>query len=280
MTLLIDAGNTRIKFGWCFQDQPDQPLRTLAVLAEQLEQLAERLQAARAPLDQWRHAASPALGVNVAGAAVQESIQRAVEGLGVGPIHWLSSQRSACGVHNDYRRPEQLGTDRWAALVGLHAHTQDQGQLDRHPLILASFGTATTIDSLAPKHPDGSRRFPGGLILPGPSLMLQALAQNTAQLPLGGGQTCKFPQDTLAAIASGVAASQAGAVLRQWQVCLQHYGQAPKVYLSGGGLTLIQQEVQGLLDYATKNAGLAKDQCLILEAPVLSGLAQLISLYK
>src|SRR5690606_40571680 len=57
-------------------------------------------------------------------------------------------------------------------------------------LILASFGTATTIDTLVVKNTDTDPgnavhqyQFPGGLILPGPALMRTSLAENTAHLP-------------------------------------------------------------------------------------------------
>ncbi len=71
---------------------------------------------------------------------------------------------------------EQLGSDRLAAVAGayyrLHAtHT------DQHVLVLDA-GTAFTIEVL-----EGMQRYLGGLIAPGPQLMLQALHRNTAQLP-------------------------------------------------------------------------------------------------
>src|SRR5438552_2277587 len=69
--------------------------------------------------------------------------------------------------------PAQLGCDRFASLIGAHALFPGQ------PLIVATCGTATTVDALSA---DGL--FLGGMILPGLGLMASSLARNTAQLPL------------------------------------------------------------------------------------------------
>jgi len=31
---------------------------------------------------------------------------------------WIKAKRRECGVTNGYRQPDQLGPDRWAALIG------------------------------------------------------------------------------------------------------------------------------------------------------------------
>jgi hypothetical protein len=90
--------------------------------------------------------------------------------------YWAKSQSAQHGVRNLYERPpEQLGADRWAALIGARA-------LLGSTCLVVCAGTATTIDRL-----DASGLFRGGLILPGYDLMRAALAANTAQLPLAEG---------------------------------------------------------------------------------------------
>ena len=76
-------------------------------------------------------------------------------------------------------------------------------------LLIVTLGTATTVEAL---RADGD--YLGGLIAPGPALMLQSLAQGTAQLPTldattpTGGQA--FARSTSDAILRGCAAAQAG----------------------------------------------------------------------
>src|SRR5699024_10725 len=133
---------------------------------------------------------------------------------------------------------EQLGADRWLSMIGLAQHSRDADT----PLLLASFGTATTVDTLCPAALADRARlnvhdtqpagwvYEGGLIFPGPALMRSSLSANTAQLPPARGRITGFPCSTDQAIVSGIAAAQAGAVVRQWMAALQRYGVAPDVY--------------------------------------------------
>ena len=180
MILLIDAGNTRIKFGW-LNAQGEREPQALALAHDELE----------SRLPQWLSAQPEAMhhaiGVNVAGDAMAQTIQALLQPSSY-DIHWIRSTAAAAGVVNGYRNPAQLGPDRWLALIGLAAHTRQHAD---SPLLLAGFGTATTIDSLGPvmSSADGTavRRFHGGLILPGVVLMRSSLVTGTANLPLAQG---------------------------------------------------------------------------------------------
>ena len=136
--------------------------------------------------------------------------------------------------------------------------------------LLASFGTATTLDCVSA---DGV--FEGGAILPGPAMMRAALAAGTAALPLAQGPAVAFPLDTQQAITTGVAAAQAGAVLRQWLAALQRFGAAPRLYVTGGGWPEVQAETRRLLAHAAAAMNCAAPQPCLLDHPVLDGLARL-----
>lgn len=272
MTLLIDSGNTRIKLGWCHPLTGARESQPVSLHADQLDQLAVWLEAGQAPLQEFAcQKGVQALGVNVAGPQVQAQIDAAVCRLGLGPVRWLQAQEQVFGLHNDYEQASQLGADRWASLLGLsdllaHEYPAQQGAL------LISFGTATTIDLLGPAQ-DGIRHFLGGSILPGPSLMLASLKQNTAQLPEAHGQTAAFPRNTQAAISTGVAAAQAGAVLRQWEKGRQHLGHSPLIFVAGGGRALAQQELLEQLSSHCRLLTIEVPELHELETPALRGLA-------
>ena len=142
------------------------------------------------------------------------------------PLLWAKSRSAKHGVSNHYDNPEQLGDDRWSALVGARA-------LHAGPCLVVCAGTATTIDVL-----DAEGHFQGGLILPGVALMGRALAANTAQLPLAEGRFAGLPRNTMDAIASGCLHAQAGAVERMYEqvaalpgaVCLVSGGAAGQFY--------------------------------------------------
>ena len=212
MMIAIDAGNTRIKWGvhdgagWV--DQGVLATSDAAWLSE--------------AADEWPVGARVLL-CNVAGAAVGQTLARILERHHA-RLTFFHSSDAACGVRNAYERPGQLGADRWAALIGA------RGQTNNACLVVCA-GTATTLDWL-----DASGQFRGGAILPGFDLMRAALAQNTAQLPLGQPDEGEFraePRNTLDAIFSGCLHAQVGAVERMYAAMAGEAGAL--CLLTGGG---------------------------------------------
>ena len=115
---------------------------------------------------------------------------------------WVKAKRRECGVTNGYGRPDRLGADRWAALIGAWS-------ILRGPCLVVTAGTATTVDILR-----GDGRFVGGAIIPGLELMKRSLARNTAGLPLARGRFSAEPRNTADAIETGCLLAQAGAIER------------------------------------------------------------------
>ena len=209
----IDAGNTRIKWGvygdgrWI--DKGVVPTAEPGRLHEALRR--------------WPAGARVVI-CNVAGASVRDALGAALQET-FSDVLWFSATVAVCGVQSAYDVPEQLGADRWAALIGA------RGQTAAACLVVCA-GTATTVDLL-----DASGMFCGGLILPGFDLMRAALARDTAQLPLAEGEFQRLPRNTMDAIISGCVQAQAGAVERMFTaiagepdaVCLLTGGAAPRL---------------------------------------------------
>lgn len=209
MILLIDAGNTRVKWRLIRADDRRRILDEGGLEHERAADLA-RLST--------RHG-QPAqiVASNVAGADLAARITAA---LAPAHIHWLRSGTQCCGVRNLYDAPAQLGADRWAALIGArHLHP--------HACLVVTAGTATTVDLLA-----ANGDFLGGLILPGVELMQNALAHGTAQLTRAHGRFSARPRSTVDAIHSGCLQAQAGAVERMFR---QIADQPEALCLLGGG---------------------------------------------
>ncbi|TSH94229.1 type III pantothenate kinase [Verticiella sediminum] len=261
MTLLIDAGNTRVKLGWRDAQGRREP-RATAIARDTLGLALPGWLAALAPRVRG------ALGVNAAGAACAAQIDACLAEAGLAPVRWERARAHCAGLANQYRDPERLGADRWAALLGLAAGAASRPYRGM-VRVLATFGTATTIDTLTP-----DERFEGGLILPGVDLMLQSLAKGTADLPLAQGRPVAFPDHTDAAIVSGVMAAQAGALLRQWLAAGRRSEGVPaQLFVSGGAWHAVREEWQAL----AAAAGIAAEP-QVLDNPVLDGLAVLAGL--
>ncbi|HET8703093.1 type III pantothenate kinase [Castellaniella sp.] len=268
MILLIDAGNTRVKIAWLAAGTSRPCTPPLTLDHAELPGLAARLDFIPARI----------LGSNVAGHAVRDTLERACHDAWGLPVRWHDTRDGHDLLLNGYRQPAQLGIDRWLGLLGLLRHVRGEPAWQAGaPCILASFGTATTVDTLAwQAQPDGTRRaaFIGGLILPGAALMARSLSQGTAGLPLARGEPADFPADTDTAIASGIAAAQAGALLRQWRLAADAYpGTSPLLFVSGGDWPRVQGELQSALSRACPGGAAPLPHWL--DSPVLDGLASL-----
>lgn len=233
MLLLVDAGNTRIK--WALMDAGQATAATLgkwaasgSALREDLSRMAEALQ--RTCIDR-------VVISNVAGQPMREALERVVlriTGVKPVPISWFTAVSELAGIRNRYRDPAQLGCDRFAAMIGAHALFPGQ------PLIVATCGTATTVDAVSA---DGD--FLGGMILPGLGTMATSLAKNTAQLPEVPEYNVvsrPFADNTNDAIISGCIAAQVGAIERAvaaHAALLQEQASALQCILSGGAADMI-----------------------------------------
>jgi type III pantothenate kinase len=224
--LAIDVGNTRLK--WALYE--GRELRAHANLptvdATNVETLAREWQAL--PI-------TGAIASNVAGTAVADSIKNVMSKKNIEP-RFISSLSSQCGVTNNYENPHQLGTDRWAALIGAHQSSPATATATAtaSAKVVVMAGTALTIDALSA---DG--KFLGGIIVPGLGVMRQALHLRTAQLPLETGNFEPFPTNTLNAIASGAIDACVGAISRVRARLGELSANEPVVIASGGALSLL-----------------------------------------
>ncbi|MDO5666885.1 MAG: type III pantothenate kinase [Alcaligenaceae bacterium] len=267
--LLIDAGNTRVKFAYyeslssttSEQDQAAASLKFILTHAE-LAGLASHL----ASFDR-----KPALviGVNVAGPLVGDKIVEQLDmhcGDERYELHWLTSQPQLLHLINSYGDHRQLGADRWLAMLGLSVHQQ----LQQQPAMLVSFGTATTVDTVF------RNQFLGGLIFPGLQLMADSLARGTAQLPaIKWAQSmlpARFPASTAEALESGMIAAQVGAVLRQWSCVVERCELQPLVFYAGGAADYVIPELSRLLTAQASLHGFDTIELFPFEDPALAGL--------
>ncbi|MBI3480327.1 MAG: type III pantothenate kinase [Nitrosomonadales bacterium] len=207
MKLLIDAGNSRIK--WALIDE-DKWLRNGVVPVEQADQLPHFFAT--------QHDIQQIWASNVAGEKIAQQIGKIALALRC-PLHFVVAQHRQCGVHNRYTQAGQLGCDRWMALLAAW-------QLVQGACLVVNCGTATTIDTLS-----AQGEFLGGLILPGVELMQSSLVAATDQLKSARGAYAPYPLNSADALYSGAIQASCGAIERQY--LLLDDDKAP-VLLSGG----------------------------------------------
>jgi type III pantothenate kinase len=207
------------------------------------------------------------IGVCVAGISIAHTIEKKLSSYipclrGVNSITWLTGQIKLQGLHNAYATPHTLGADRWLAMYSL---LNMQQPIHNIPCVLATLGTATTIDVLYWNN--NQAYFAGGIIIAGLKNSLESLASNTAQLPnisqwidnksFKQSLNTAIPNTTDSALFEGAIAAQIGAIQVLMAKTERLYG-TPQLYLSGGAMSYIQD----YFSYAT-----------VLQMPVLKGLA-------
>ncbi len=250
--LVIDVGNTRLKWGLYERAHPEASLLARgAVYLESIERLAE---------SDWKSLPHPQrmLGCVVAGEAVRRRVEEQLSLWDLVP-RWVSSSARAGGVVSHYQHPVQLGSDRWAALIGARGRMLRSDEPSQ-PAVVVMVGTAVTVDAL-----DGEGHFLGGLILPGFGLMNKALESGTAGLKVPTGTVQPFPRDTRDALMSGGTDAIAGAIERMVHRLERHCGQVPRLYMTGGAAPRLLNQLdvpiqvhdllifEGLLQLATES---------------------------
>ncbi len=218
MILAIDAGNSRVKWGW----HDGRGWTSLATVS--LIEFAAANHHVN-PFAATHENPTRIVVSNVAGEGAHQLIVNWTSIFDAEPL-WVRGESECCGVKNLYERPAQLGSDRWAALVAARA-------LQPGACLVVNAGTATTADMLS-----AEGEFRGGLILPGIELMRFVLHEHTGSLPMQAGRFTPMPRNTADAIESGCRHAQAGAVERMHRLL----GVQAACLVSGGaGRQLIEQ---------------------------------------
>lgn len=225
-TLLFDAGNSRFK--WALVRDG----RMTAQLATPHGEMTV--------FGKWL-ASTPAIdrvvGVNVAGPRLERSLRAMLRKAGSPRPEFITSSLEAGGVRNAYARPEQLGADRWAAAIAAWHRAGCY-----RTVCAVSIGTALTLDLV---DQDGHHR--GGLIGPGPALMLDALLGRTADIagraaldararrPKGSRPlVAPLTGATQSAIDEGCLATAAGFIDRTVNQVTRALNVRPVVFVTGG----------------------------------------------
>jgi type III pantothenate kinase len=135
----------------------------------------------------------------------------------------IRSRAEQLGVTNRYREPEQLGADRWAALIGARGLTSAAA-------CVVDCGTAVTVDALSARG-----EFLGGVIFPGLRLLRDGLARGTTGVKTADGSDADcLARSTADGVAAGTLFGLAGAVERLVHEHRRRLGDTMQVLLTGG----------------------------------------------
>lgn len=218
MKLLIDAGNSRLKWG-LLEDgrlRSGQPVP----FADDPE-----LSLARA----FDHLPAPdaVLACSVRGGDFEELTAAWMRARWNRAPRFVRSQAEGFGVHNCYVDPRTLGADRWVGAIAVRA----AGEL---PACVVDCGTAVTVDTV-----DAAGRFRGGVIFPGLSMSSDALLARThgiapAWRAVTAGGAGAVATSTAEAVAVGTLLAVTGGIDRTLEQVQEQLGAPPGVVITGG----------------------------------------------
>ena len=227
MALLIDIGNTRIKWAR-FENGVLQP-QSAAPHADWIGQTLVETVLRRG------NRADRVLVSNVAGTRMAEVVRTAVSQTWQLEAEFVTSTPMAGGIRNAYPQPAKLGVDRWLAMIGAHA-------LERGAVCIVSVGTAMTIDGVAA---DGLHL--GGVIVPGPDLMVASLLKSTSDIAQraqqGDTSDGLFADNTLGAIRQGSEHALAALIERAVGVMRRTLGETPQLLVTGGASDRVEKAI-------------------------------------
>lgn len=223
--MLIDAGNTRLK--WV------APSRGRLGRVHAADWSARHADAAARRALRGRY--ERIVVCSVAGSVMEHALRRAARRSGNPAPHFIRSARRAAGVRNGYAQTWRLGADRWVAMLGAHA------LFPGRPLCIVDVGTALTIDLL-----DARGQHRGGLLVPGPALMVDSLLRGTAGIRKRAGIPARvgtmrsvaaalFGRSTRAGLAAGSTLACAALIERALGEARGRVRGKPRLLLAGGG---------------------------------------------
>lgn len=218
--LLLDVGNTRIKWGVLENDHIG---KTGHIVQDKVKEKGLAALTSRLP-----RAVDAVLVSNVSGPTFATRLSGVIGMHCQRDVHFAKTERQACGVRNGYRQPRRMGVDRWVAMIGAWAEIQAA-------CVVVDAGTAVTIDVL-----DADGQHLGGQILPGVALMSAVLAASTSDIqrvghrvPAAASGLEIFGDSTGKAVRNGSWNAVIGAVERAITT-LRSNAYDPVVVLTGG----------------------------------------------
>ena len=213
MRLLADLGNTRLKLA-SFDGQRVQRLESFAHgEADYRERLVAWLGSRIGPQQLWL--------ASVAGAIRTDEAVSLFEQAGL-TVNQVLTQDGALGLKVAYPHVEQLGVDRWLALLALHVK-------DKAPCVSVSVGSALTCDALAL-----AGQHLGGVIAPAPEAMREALLARAPGLDGGRGEVSMFARNTEDGIESGCVLAGVALIERATTMLSAKLGRPVGLFVSGG----------------------------------------------
>ncbi len=237
--IAIDIGNTNIGVGLFLKDQEQfaktVPGEAAAEFTELLKSTWEMIPVAKRSKEGKRDGVIVATSVKPAWTElVRDTIKQTT-----GEKMLLIGREVPFPIELSIAEPDKVGTDRIMAASAAYAVAE-------HAVVVADFGTATTIDLI-----DDRGVFCGGVIFPGFEMSANALHTDTVQLPkvTVTKPSLPFGKNTTDAINAGLYYSAISALQEIVRRYAEVLGTWPQTIITGSGARLIKDDCDFVDNY-------------------------------
>ena len=245
--LLLDIGNTSIKYAW--YGYPDD-IADLHILRTSMDSLADLL---------FDATVCYFCSVKSDGVAAEIHQLCGEQGVNCEQIH---TQESQFGLRNAYKLHRNMGTDRWLAMLA-------GGALSHNNYVVIDAGTAITCDFVV------NNQHKGGWIAPGLTMARESVVKNTHRV--FDNQTLPYKldvgTDTPDCVALGALAQLTGMLVQAISI-MRGYQSKFDVFMSGGDAPLLIDAFSSF-QAQLKNSQQLNAPINYLENLVLIGLARI-----
>src|SRR5579859_3008732 len=224
MILVIDVGNTRLKWAWLTSTGLSDQQAVVHRDAKPGLWTAALFESGQRP--------RRVLVSNVAGPVMAKTLIKLAKKTFRVNVEFITAQHDFHGLTNGYLDPSLLGADRWLALIGAWTKA-------RSALCVVDAGTAVKVDSV-----DANGQHLGGLIAPGIHMMREALMNNTTDIAKAALHSTPSLAGILAhnpvgAVSRGAVLALAGISDRAAEVTAQSTSPQPRLFITGGDAGMI-----------------------------------------
>ncbi len=231
MKLLLDIGNSTVHWAMAQNNQ----FANVGTFAYKKNNLQNRLQKNLSSLQKPSHV----LVANVGGHDVLDCLDDWVKKTWQRPLWQPCVSANFNALKNSYDDTQQMGIDRWLAMIAAWEKHQSA-------LCLVGCGTALTIDVV-----DAEGKHLGGYIAPGIELMQQALINKAEHINVAVDKksSLQYAQNTQAAINNGAFLATVAMIDRVVSDFSNALNSHPECIISGGMATLINPLLQTKFAY-------------------------------
>jgi len=215
MILVIDVGNTRLKWAWLTSTGLSDQQAIVHREAKPGLWTAALFESGQKP--------TRVLVSNVAGPTMAKTLTQLAKKMFNANVEFVTAAQEFHGLTNGYLDPTLLGADRWLALIGAWTLAR----------------SAVKVDSV-----DANGQHLGGLIAPGIHMMREALMNKTSDIAKAVEHSTPslagvLANNTIGAVSRGAVFALAGMADRAAEIIEQSTGVKPKLFITGGDAGMI-----------------------------------------